>query len=300
MYFPNKSADFEIVTFDFDSKKNSKLKIEALNHVEREKILKAKYNETAVAKTNFKWMNSETAVMEINTFENYNYKYNFNKLFREYLTEFQQKNGQNLIIDIRKNEGGNTSDMMKLIKFLTPKNIEFKDIQNTWAFLKIDSTLQNYVDNKDWASGWFNKDAKNFTLLPSGQYKDKNLDKVILIESEKGLIPQNVYLLTSPTNSSATYIMADIFKTHKLATIVGQTTGGNQKGITASAMFFMVLPNTKIEVDVPLIGTDYDVAKARPDAGISPDVYVKPNIEDVIKGIDTEMEAVKKLILSKK
>ena len=300
MYFSSKTTNFEIVTFDFNTKKTSKLEIKAINHVEREKILKAKYNETALAKTNFKWMDSETAIMEINTFENYNYKYNFNKFFRECLTEFQQKKGQNLVIDIRKNEGGNTSDMMKLIKFLSPNNIEFKDIQNTWAFLKIDSTIQNYVDNKDWASAWFNKDAKNFTLLPSGQYKDKNLDKVILIEPEKGLIPQNVYLLTSPTNSSATYIMADIFKTHKLATIVGQTTGGNQKGITASAMFFMVLPNTKIEVDVPLIGTDYDVAKTRPDAGITPDVCVKPNIEDIMKGIDTEMEAVKKLILSKK
>ena len=300
MYFPDKTTDFEVVTFNLDTKKNAKINLKALNHVEREKILKAKYQETKLAKTNFTWMNTETAIMQINTFENYDYKYNFNKFFLESLTEFQQKNGKNLVIDIRKNEGGNTSDMMKLIKFLTQKPLEFKDIQNTWAFLKIDSTLQNYVDNKNWANVWFNKDAKNFTLLPSGQYKDKNLDKIITIEPEKGLIPQNVYLLTSPTNSSATYIMADIFKTHHLATIVGQTTGGNQKGITASAMFFMALPNTKIEVDVPLIGTDYDVAKARPNAGISPDVYVKPNIEDVKKGIDTEIEVVKKLILSKK
>ena len=61
-------------------------------------------------------------------------------------------------------------------------------------------------------------------------------------------------------------------------------------------MFFMSLPNTKIEVDVPLIGMNYDVAKTRPDAGLSPNVYVKPNIMDAVKGIDTEMEVVKKLI----
>ena len=90
--------------------------------------------------------------------------------------------------------------------------------------------------------------------------------------------------------------MADIFKKHHLATLVGQTTGGNQRGITAGAMFFMSLPNTKIEVDVPLIGMNYDVAKTRPDAGLSPNVYVKPNIMDAVKGIDTEMEVVKKLI----
>ena len=84
----------------------------------------------------------------------------------------------------------------------------------------------------------------------------------------------HVYLLTSATNSSAGLLFADALKTHKLATLVGQTTGGNQKGITAGALFFIQLPNTKIEVDVPLIGMDYAEAAKRPDAGILPDLVV--------------------------
>jgi hypothetical protein len=58
----------------------------------------------------------------------------------------------------------------------------------------------------------------------------------------------------------------------------------------------MLLPNTKIEIDVPLIGMDYDLAKTRQDAGLSPDVYVKPSFMDAVKGIDTEMVLVKQLI----
>jgi C-terminal processing protease CtpA/Prc len=103
--------------------------------------------------------------------------------------------------------------------------------------------------------------------------------------------------MTSPTNSSATYVFARTIKENKLATLVGQTTGGNQKGITASSLFFMALPHSKIEVDVPLVGVDYNEAKTRPDAGLMPDVSVKPLIEDVFKGIDADMEAVKGLIL---
>ena len=64
-------------------------------------------------------------------------------------------------------------------------------------------------------------------------------------------------------------------------------------------MFFMLLPNTKIEIDVPLIGTDLAVAKTFPDAGVQPDVYVKPSIEDAVKGIDTELEMAKRLIAEK-
>lgn len=54
-----------------------------------------------------------------------------------------------------------------------------------------------------------------------------------------------------------------------------------------------------IEVDVPLIGTDLAIAKNLPDAGIAPDVFVKPSIEDTIKGVDTEIGVVQKLIKEK-
>ena len=234
--------------------------------------------------------------MQINNLAVYNKAFDFDKFFLNSVTEYNQKQGKNLIIDIRKCEGGNTSEMTKLIRYLTKTPIEIKNEQDCWAYVKIDTTLKQYVDNKSWAFGWFNMNEKYFTKLPNGQYRSKDGDKIETIIPEKITLEGNIYLMTSATNSSAAYIMADIFKKHHLATLVGQTTGGNQRGITAGAMFFMSLPNTKIEVDVPLIGMNYDVAKTRPDAGLSPNVYVKPNIMDAVKGIDTEMEVVKKLI----
>ena len=48
--------------------------------------------------------------------------------------------------------------------------------------------------------------------------------------------------------------------------LVGQPTGGNQRGITGGAFFFLRLPNSKIEVDVPLIG-QYP-ATEQPDGGL--------------------------------
>ena len=87
--------------------------------------------------------------------------------------------------------------------------------------------------------------------------------------------------------------MVETFKKYRLATVIGQTTGGNQKGVTAGAMFFMLLPNTKIEIDVPLIGTDLAIAKTFPDAGVQPDVYVKPSIEDAVKATRTSKKTIK-------
>jgi C-terminal processing protease CtpA/Prc len=247
----------------------------------------------------FGWLDNETAIMTINDFGNYDGKSNFGKFYLESLTEYKTKGGKNLIIDVRKNEGGNGSEMFKLVQYLIEKPIEYIELQNTWQILKIDSTLKPYVDNKKWAFVWFNQKEAGFDRTPMGQYKGKGAEKPQIFEPNKEHFAGNVYLLSSPTNSSATYMMVETFKKYKLATVVGQITGGNQKGVTAGAMFFMLLPNTKIEVDVPLIGTDLTIAKNLPDAGIAPDVYVKPSVEDVIKGIDTEMEVVKKMIIAK-
>ena len=296
MYFPLKSEDFELEIYDFNSKKTFKISVKALNRVKRKEILKAKYVDNETINAKFNWLDDKTAIMQINNLAVYNKAFDFDKFFLNSVNEYNQKAGKNLIIDIRKCEGGNTSEVTKLIRYLTKTNIEIKDEQDCWAYLKIDSTLKQYVDNKSWAFGWFNMNQNYFKRLPNGQYRSKDGDKIETIIPEKSNLEGNIYLITSATNSSATYIMADIFKKNHLATLVGQTTGGNQRGITAGAIFFMSLPSTKIEVDVPLIGMNYDLAKSRPDAGLSPDVYVKPNIMDAVKGVDTEMEVVKKLI----
>ena len=166
--------------------------------------------------------------------------------------------------------------------------------------LKIDSSLIKYVDNKSWAFPWFRQSEKGYNKTEMGQWKGKGAEKPQIFNPNKDRFTGNVFLLSSPTNSSATYMMVETFKKHKLATVIGQTTGGNQRGVTAGALFFMLLPNSKIEIDVPLIGTDLEIAKNLPDAGVEPDIFVKPNIEDIINGIDTEIKVVKKLILKKK
>ncbi len=300
MFFPMKSAEFDLEIYNFDRKKKSKIKVSAMNHAERDKAIKAKYKNAEYVKMAFGWLDSETAIMTIKDFSNYDGKTNFGKFYLESLQQYKQKNGKNLIIDVRKNEGGNSSEMFKLVQYLIEEPIEYVELQNTWQMLKIDSTLKPYVDNKKWAFGWFNQKEAGYNKTELGQWKGKGAGKSQIFQPNAERFSGKVFLLSSPTNSSATYMMVETFKKYHLATVVGQTTGGNQRGVTAGAMFFMLLPNSKIEVDVPLIGTDLAIAKTLPDAGVAPDIYVKPSLEDAVKGVDTEMEVVKKLILNKK
>jgi hypothetical protein len=81
-----------------------------------------------------------------------------------------------------------------------------------------------------------------------------------------------------------------------LGTLVGQATGGNQRGITGGAFFFLRLPKSHIETDVPLIGQFPIAAGPLPDAGIEPDVYVQPRLEDIAAGRDAELAEVMRRI----
>jgi hypothetical protein len=114
-----------------------------------------------------------------------------------------------------------------------------------------------------------------------------------------------VIVLIDASNSSATFQFAQVIKENKLATLVGQTTGGNQRGINGGAFFFVTLPNSRVEVDLPLVGNF--VGDERPtgtkipfreilDAGIDPDVAVAPSAADIAKGNDVELAAARVLL----
>ena len=96
-------------------------------------------------------------------------------------------------------------------------------------------------------------------------------------------------VLTSSTNSSATFRFARLVREHGLGRTIGGATGGNQRGINGGAFFFVRLPGTGLEVDLPLIGY-YPRGPLRPDAGLEPDILVSETIEDITEGRDRALE----------
>jgi hypothetical protein len=83
-----------------------------------------------------------------------------------------------------------------------------------------------------------------------------------------------VFVIVDSSNSSATFQFARLLKEKRLGKLVGGPTGGNLRGINGGAFFFLRLPKSEIEMDLPLIGTFPE--SARPDAGLDPDIFVAP------------------------
>ncbi len=296
MLYPKGLPIFNLVLAKPGTSKPIIVAVNGVRHGQRDEQIRKKYP-TASTDTvaTFTWVGLSTAVMRINTFATYNKPFNFSKFYEKAATDFEQKQGRTLIIDIREAEGGDGWNGKMLIRHLIQKPTVVNDNQDCWAYVSIDSNLSKSIINQ-WAYQWRYRSDNEFIKLPSGQYQSVNDQQPKPLDPAYKPFLGKVYLLTSATNSSAALQLAAALKEHKLATLVGQETGGNQKGITANALFFMELPSTKIEVDVPLMGMDYTEAAKRPDAGIMPNVYVKPSFSDAVNGVDTEMDVVKKLI----
>jgi len=86
-------------------------------------------------------------------------------------------------------------------------------------------------------------------------------------------------------------------KEHQIATIIGQETGGNLKGTNGGYMFFMRLPNSRIEVDIPVFGINVNEdTPATYNGGVKPDIEVHKSVKDLINGVDTELAHTLKYI----
>jgi C-terminal processing protease CtpA/Prc len=99
-----------------------------------------------------------------------------------------------------------------------------------------------------------------------------------------------VFVLVDASDSSATFGFAQSAQQAGVAALAGQPTGGNRRGIDGGAFFFLHLPKSKIEIDIPLIGTF--PATPQPDAGLQPDIDVPLTAQDIAAGRDAVLAAV--------
>jgi hypothetical protein len=103
-----------------------------------------------------------------------------------------------------------------------------------------------------------------------------------------------VFVLVGAANSSATFQFAQVVQPRKRGTLVGEPTGGNRRGINGGAFFFLRLPHSGIELDLPLIGTFPRATE--PDEGLIPDVIVPTTVADITVGRDAVLAAVDRLL----
>lgn len=190
-----------------------------------------------------------------------------------------------LIIDLRENEGGEDCGDMILARLIASPIVD-PGAERRVRYRRTPPTLDRYLDTWDDS---FRTVGEGATPLRDGFFRlegDKGDSSIAPVAPQINL---PVAALIGPVNSSATFGFAANARRSGKVRLFGETTGGNQRGINGGRFFFVRLPASELEFDLPLIG--YYPPGSPPDAGLAPDVRVATSAADIAAGRDPVLAA---------
>lgn len=236
------------------------------------------------------FLDERTALLPMRTWVVYDSKWDWRKSLDAAFDTLAERRVANLVIDLRGNEGGSSvgdAILARLVERETPLPSYRRLVRYRRTPVDLDAYLDTWDPSfRDWGSDAVGP-ADGFYRLADHD------DGGALVRPKGPRFAGRLFVLVGPENSSATFEFALAIQELRLGTLVGRTTGGSRRGINGGAFFFLRLPGSGLEVDLPLIGLfpapDADTA----DAGVVPDVVVRLTPRDIARGVDAEMEAVR-------
>lgn len=200
-----------------------------------------------------------------------------------------------LVIDLRGNEGG--ADVGRaILSRLIERDVQLPAYRRYVRYRRVPDELLPHLETwdksfRDWGEAAKGPEPDGFYRLVRSDDDETGRD---LVRSNGRRYTGRVAVLTEPANSSATFQFALAVRTLGIGELVGRPTGGNLRGINGGAFFFLQLPESGLEVDLPLIATRPD--RPQPDAGLLPDVEVVNSAADIASGRDRELERARALV----
>lgn len=276
-----------------------KVSVKAISKTNRTKILEERYGklESSVKDGwSFELLSDKIARLSIKSFAVQRNEFDWKAFLDNAFDEINDKGVTDFIIDIRGNEGGQGEVGKYILQRLIQTPLELPEMILSVRYKKIPARFKKHIST--WAkapydfTGQIRQEKEGRFYLDC---KDRIVKKVY--KPRKDGFKGQAYLITDASNSSATHLMAMYAKQIENITQVGQETGGNQQGTNGNYMFFLRLPNTRVELDIPVMGQQVQSnAKEIFDGGVQPHILVEKNTVDFANGIDTELNAVLDLI----
>lgn len=239
-----------------------------------------------------------TLVMTLNTF-NAQPEWFLNRLMSRYDEEAQKFNFDNLVIDIRNNEGGDRRLLNILYQLVSGQTLSDPSVNST-------RTLNIGVNQLKAVNGSISEDAavkaedylsERFVNTKDGTFTTDQIDwyagdfKLDLDLSQLKFEGQ-VYVLTSGQTYSAAADLARILGNLDNVTLIGEETGGGHTARTANMLLNYELPNTNMKVQVPVVYEEFvnTVKENGHGRGTFPDFFVTQTYEDMMNRKDSAFE----------
>lgn len=243
---------------------------------------------------------TSTAVITVNTFSLGSYtdkRKGFQLFLEKAFDSISSQKIKHLIIDVRKNEGGEQGMEDHFLSYLT--NEEYKK----YKYVEIPGFTYSFLEHTNYAGQkeiLIEELKEDFYLSTDGRYLNKEghyTGEKPNVKNFKG----DLYILISGLTFSGGSEFAALAKNYTHAKFIGEETGGGYYGNSSGSFLSFTLPNSAVTGRIPLCKF---VIEPKADTipfgrGVLPDYKVQPTIKEYLAGYDSEMEYVKALIRKK-
>lgn len=210
-----------------------------------------------------------------------------------------------LVIDLRDNGGGSSSNVEYLYSFLkeaghnTPSNVILKSSELSRSRQKMfDSGLVRayfklFHGRDENVKSFLHLYDLPFGELDTSYYHDREVQPL------KRVFMGDVYLIINGLTASAAVDFTNTFKKEKRGVVVGEPCMGPVSGTFGNPASYK-LENSGIRVFIATIRYNYDNTFIYESHAIQPDYYIETKLSDLAKGKDTQLEFIESMMLQKK
>ncbi len=183
------------------------------------------------------------------------YKQNFDKEISSFFEQIKNSKTDNLILDLRNNQGGDIENGVFLLSYLLDKPFSI---------------------------------VKEYYCVDDHELKPCKGPSLGLHDPQPNNYKGQLYVLINGGSFSNSGIVSSCLQVNKRATFIGQETGGNPHVINGFSKDIS-LPNSKIQLQIPTKQFVMTSKANNNGRGVMPTHFVEPRIIDVLENRDAEL-----------
>lgn len=256
LFFPTTLTQYTL-TLQTPSSAARQVTVSALPKAERQRRYAQRFGALLQkqATWHYKSIDSQTAYLQIGDLAIWGWGFDARRYLDSVFTDIKQHQYARLVVDIRGCEGGDDDTRNELLRYLMQQPFGCGNpTRQLYRFLSVPDSLSPYLQT--WDPRFKQpKSPAEYILTSSGLYEKRLLSsgpcQPIGVKANR--FGGKICLLIDGANSSTTFTLADWFQQARVGRVVGSLTGGTKQGLNGGQFFFLHLPASGLEVDIPLV-----------------------------------------------
>jgi hypothetical protein len=279
-------------TYNITLKKGKTIFMKTIPGVSLNMIQKHTQKEKPVSRLplRFEHVEAGTGLLTIRRFSINQNEQNFYTFIDSVFLDLKNTGTGHLIIDLRNNEGGDENFGGYLYSYLSLEEFQY------YKKLTLATNQPFSFTKYAWVHPAYEAERRKL-IEKDGEFLWMGQPYLAIKQRQQNAFNGKVYILTNGLSFSVTSEFASMAHHHKLATFIGEETGGAYYGNNSGVFTVVTLPNTQLGMGVPLVGF-YTNVSGYPyrDRGVIPDREIKRSVGDLVKGQDTVLDYTLELI----